>query len=422
MRVLIVGSGGREHAIAAHLAKSPRVDCIFAAPGRAGFGPEAEPVPLASLSPEDILHTARKVSADLTVIGPEQPLVAGAADLLRSESMAVFGPGADAAMLEGSKEFAKQALLEAGVPTGDFRTIRDRNDLDRALAEIGLPAAMKADGLAAGKGVVIVRHGQEADEVFRSFVLDGSLGEAGRTLLLEEFLDGEELSLFALVDGDRYALFPTARDYKRIGDGGTGANTGGMGAIVPVPEWTEGPAAELGEVVFPPLLRELGRRGIRYQGILYAGLILTENGPRVLEFNCRFGDPEAQALLPLVAEDLTERMLAIARGSWIDGPIAMTGESATCLVLAAPGYPESAQTGGVIEGLDAPKRPGVHVFHAGTEKRDDNWIVAGGRVLNVVATAADPARARAAAHDAASTIRFPGVQLRTDIGLPGVRG
>ncbi|NNE10106.1 MAG: phosphoribosylamine--glycine ligase, partial [Gemmatimonadetes bacterium] len=395
---------------------------VFSAPGRAGYLAEAEPVPLASLSPADILHTARDLSADLTVIGPEQPLVSGAADLLRREAMAVFGPGANAAMLEGSKEFAKQAMLEAGVPTGDFRSIRDRNDLDRALAEIGLPAAMKADGLAAGKGVVIVRHGREADEVFRSFVVDGSLGDAGRTLLLEEFLEGEELSLFALVDGDRYALFPTARDYKRIGDGGAGANTGGMGAIVPVPDWTEGRAAELGEVVFPPLLRELRRRGIRYQGILYAGLILTESGPRVLEFNCRFGDPETQALLPLVAEDLAERMLAMSRGEWIDGPIAMTGECATCLVLAAPGYPESAESGGVIEGLDAPKNPGIHVFHAGTEKRGDDWVVAGGRVLNVVATAEDGARARAAAYEAASKIRFPGVQLRTDIGLPGVRG
>lgn len=422
MRTLIVGSGGREHAIAAHLAKSSRVDRVFAAPGRVGFEPAAETVTLSSLSPEDILAAARKVSADLTVIGPEQPLVSGAADLLRREGMMVFGPGADAAMLEGSKEFAKQVLREAGVPTGDFWTIRDRSDLDRALVEIGLPAAMKADGLAAGKGVVIVRHGHEADEVFRSFVQEGSLGDAGRTLLLEEFLDGEELSLFALVDGEHYALFPTARDYKRIGDSGTGSNTGGMGAIVPVPGWEDERAEELGELVFPPLLRELTRRGIHYQGILYAGLILTEEGPRVLEFNCRFGDPEAQALLPLVAEDLTERILAISRGEWIDKPIKMTGKAATCLVMAAPGYPEHAETGGVIEGLGTKFAEDVHIFHAGTEKSGDDWIVAGGRVLSVVATAPERSQARAMAYDAASKIRFPGARIRTDIGLPSVRG
>jgi len=422
MRILIVGSGGREHAIARAFAGADGVEKVFAFPGREGFEGDAVQVAGEGLSPEAILGAAREIQVDLTVIGPEVPLVEGVADLFECEKMPVFGPVRGAARLEGSKEFSKVVLTEAGIPTARYVSIRKMDDLEGAIRAIGLPAAIKADGLAAGKGVVLVREAGEAREAARRFLLEGELGDAGRTVVFEELLEGEELSLFAIVSGERYALFPTARDYKRIGEGGTGPNTGGMGAIVPVPGYGAAAAASLAEMVFPPLLAELCRRGVEYRGILYAGLMLTADGPKVLEFNCRLGDPEAQALLPHIDEDLHLRMAAVAGGGWIDGPVRMKEGASVCVVLASKGYPGKGVHGDVITGIDEAGADGVVLFHAGTCRQENEWVTAGGRVLNVVASGRDLEEARARAYEGAKKIRFAGAQIRPDIGLPGVRG
>ncbi len=428
MRILVVGSGGREHALVWSLARSKEVEKVFALPGRAGFRDAADLVECADLSPDRIVEAAQAHQVDLAVIGPEVPLTEGVADRLAAEGIPVFGPVQEAARLEGSKEFAKIVLTSAGIPTARYQTLNHVADLDGAIQSIGLPAAIKADGLAAGKGVVIARSEEEAREAVERFLVRGELGVAGSTVLYEELLEGEELSLFAIVSGDRYALFPTARDYKRIGDGGRGPNTGGMGAVVPVPGFGTAVAEDLGENIFPPLLAELKRRGIDYRGILYAGLMLTREGPKVLEFNVRLGDPEAQALLPHLDEDLLPRLAAVARGEWIEGPIAVKEGASVCLVLASRGYPEGAERGIPIDGLNGLAEGGdqsnhhVVVFHAGTGRQEDQWTTAGGRVLNVVASGVDVEDARKKAYGAAESIRFAGSQIRSDIGVPGVRG
>lgn len=422
MRLLIVGSGGREHALAWSLARSDRVTEIFAMPGRDGFEGVAEILGGDDLSPDGIVRAAKENDIDLVVIGPEVPLTEGAADRLKAEGIAVFGPAQDAARLEGSKEFAKIILTDAGIPTARYTILREAADLQRAIETIGLPAAIKADGLAAGKGVILVRSEEEARDVIDRFLVRGELGDAGKTVLYEELLEGEELSLLAIVSGERYALFPTARDYKRIGDGGRGPNTGGMGAIVPVPGHGAAMAEDLAGTVFPPLLAELKRRGIDYRGILYAGLMLTADGPKVLEFNVRLGDPEAQALLPHLDEDLLPRLAAVARGDWIEGPIAVKEGATVCLVLASRGYPGEVEKGISISGLEDIEMRDIVLFHAGTGRRENKWISAGGRVLNVVASGRDVKEAREKAYAAAKSIRFAGAQLRSDIGIPGVRG
>ncbi len=421
MKVLVVGSGGREHALVRRLSRSPGAE-VYAYPGRAGFKDDCTVLGGDDISPKAILNTASRLHADLTLIGPEGPLVLGAADLLREQGMPVFGPSQAAAALEGSKHFTKVILTEAGVPTADYRSVRTMEEFESALISIGLPAAIKADGLAAGKGVVLVRNEGEARSCATRFLVDRELGAAGRHLIYEEYLEGEELSLFAIVSGENYALFPAARDYKRIGDGGTGPNTGGMGAIVPVPGISGGTIESYGRLVFPPVLAELSRRDIPYRGILYAGLMLTDNGPKVLEFNCRLGDPEAQALLPLVNEDLLSRMYEAATGGWIEGPVSVKRGASVCLVLAAEGYPSAPVKGETLPGLDLVPAEGVDVFHAGTARAGENWIAAGGRVLNVAAGGEDIEDARARAYEAAGRYRFPGSQIRKDIGMPGVRG
>jgi phosphoribosylamine--glycine ligase len=410
MRVLVVGSGGREHAIVRALLRSPQAPEVLCAPGNAGIRLDARALDVRHDDPEALARRARAAQVDLVVVGPEAPLVAGLADALRAEGLRCFGPSAAAARLEGSKAFAKEIMAAAGVPTAGHTTV---TTVDEGLAAItGYPTVLKADGLAAGKGVVIAQDETEARAALHAMLVERRFG--AQPVVVEEFLEGEELSLLALCDGTRAVALAPARDYKRIGDGDAGPNTGGMGAFSPVPG-ADALTEEVLATVHAPVLDELARRGTPFHGVLYAGLMLGAGAPRVLEFNVRFGDPETQAVLPRLRSDLLELLLACTEPGGLDG---MTPEwderTAVCVVMASRGYPESASHGDPISGLDAVPA-GVEVFHAGTAERDGQVVTAGGRVLGVTALGAGRADARAAAYAAADVIGFDGKQLRRDV-------
>jgi phosphoribosylamine---glycine ligase len=397
VRVLLVGSGGREHALAWKVAQSPSLAELHAAPGNPGiasFGPchavRADDVP-------GLVLLARRLRPDLVVVGPEAPLVDGLADELRAEGAAVFGPGRDAARIEGSKRFAKDVMHAARVPTA------------RLLDEPRAPAVLKEDGLAAGKGVQVCR---SADELARA------LASAGSDAFVEELLDGEELSVFALVAGAEVLPLAPARDYKRVGDGDTGPNTGGMGAFSPVPGIDRAEVEELVDAIHRPVAAELARRGTPFTGLLYAGLMLTSDGPRVLEFNCRFGDPETQVLVPRLDGDLLAALAATANGSLKGVRLHATGRSAVTVVLASGDYPaRSDDRGSPIEGVAAAQATGAIVFHAGTADERGRLVTNGGRILNVTATGEALEEARDRAYAAAERIRFAGCRYRRDIAL-----
>jgi phosphoribosylamine---glycine ligase len=402
VKVLVVGSGGREHALAWKLAQSGRLDELHAAPGNPGIARLGRCHPLRANDGEALLSLCGQLGIDLVVFGPEAPLVAGVADALRHAGVPVFGPSAAAARIEGSKSFAKDVMTAAGVPTA------------AALDEARAPCVVKADGLAAGKGVFVCRTQAEADAaVPRARAL-------GETVVVEEFLEGEEVSLFALTDGaDALALAP-AQDFKRLLDGDRGPNTGGMGSYSPVPMLAADEVEELVDAVHRPVLRELAARGAPFQGLLYAGLMLTDDGPRVLEFNCRFGDPETQAILPRLEGDLVEALAASAAGSLAGLELAASTDAAVTVVLAAAGYPDAPEAGVEIGGLAEAEAAGALVFHAGTALRDGSLVSAGGRVLDVTAVAESVAEARARAYDAVEQIEFPGAHYRRDVALRGV--
>ena len=417
MRVLVIGSGGREHALARSLARDADVTELHAAPGNPGIGEIAELHDVAATDPASVTALATKIAANLVVIGPEAPLVAGAADALRAAGVGCFGPGHGAAMIEGSKSFAKQVMTAAGVPTAAARTCRSEQETRAALAAFGPPYVVKADGLAAGKGVVVTSDLAEA------------LGHAraSGTVVVEEFLDGPEVSVFALADGAAAIPLLPAQDYKRAKDGNAGPNTGGMGAYAPLP-WAPAGLADqtLAEVVLPTVA-ELRRIGRPYSGLLYAGLCLTRSGLRVIEFNARFGDPETQVVLDRLATPLGGLLAACAAGDLAAAPplIWLPG-SAVTVVIAAEGYPASPVHGDVIDGLaQAGRVPGTYVLHAGTAEDGSGRLTSsGGRVLNVVGTGADIAAARSRAYQAAALIRMRGGWYRGDIAAepaPGTR-
>ena len=404
MRVLVVGGGGREHALAWKLTQSPGCRDLHAAPGNPGIARLGECHPIRPEDAEAVLDLCRTIAPDLVVVGPEAPLVAGLADELRHAGIAVFGPGAAAARIEGSKSFAKDVMDAAGVPTA------------RPLSEARAPCVVKADGLTAGKGVFVCRNSAE---------VDAALAAARRlsdSVVVEELLEGEEVSVFALTDGVAVLPLPAARDYSRVGDGDSGPNTGGMGSYCPVPGVGAAEVEELVESVHRPVLAELARRGAPYTGCLYAGLMLTADGPRVLEFNCRFGDPETQAILPLVEGDVLPALAAAAAGDLEGLTLAVGDRAAVTVVLAAGGYPAQNDRGTPIEGVDAAERAGALVFHAGTALREGRLVTNGGRILAVTAAADDLAAAREAAYDAASTISFAGARFRRDIALAAAEG
>ncbi len=398
-----MGSGGREHALARKLAESPRLTELHAAPGNPGIAQLGSCHPVRADDAEGLLALARALAVELVVVGPEAPLVAGVADALRHGGIAVFGPSAGAARIEGSKRFAKDVLHAAGVPTAE------------SLAVARPPCVVKADGLAAGKGVFVCRTQAELDEALTA------VAALGDRFVVEELLEGPELSVFAVCDGARAVGLPPARDFKRAFDGDDGPNTGGMGAYSPVPL----AGVDLGDVVttvHEPVLGELAERGTPFIGLLYAGLMLCEDGPRVLEFNCRFGDPETQAILPRLDGDLLGALAAAARGDLAGVALGSGENAAVTIVLAARDYPARGDSGSPIEGVAEAEAAGALVFHAGTALRGGTLVTNGGRILNVTATGATLAEARARAYAAAESIRFEGVRFRRDIAVEAASG
>jgi len=405
VKVLLVGSGGREHALAWKLAQSPDLTELHAAPGNPGIAALGRCHPVRAEDGEGLLGLAGELDAGLVVIGPEGPLVAGVADELRHAGFVVFGPGAAAARIEGSKLFAKEVMRAAGVLTAEV------------LDEPRTPCVIKADGLTAGKGVFICRTEEELQAGLRA------AAALGAETVAEELLEGEEISLFALASGTDALPLPAARDYSRVGDGDIGPNTGGMGSFSPVPGLGEHEAAELVDTIHRPVLEELSRRGRPFVGVLYAGLMLTDDGPRVLEFNARFGDPETQVILPRLAGDLLPALAAAGRGELDDVELEAGEESAVTVALTAPDYPLQGDSGTPIEGIEDAEASGALVFHAGTALRDGRLVTNGGRILNVTALGADLADARERAYAAVEKISFAGMRYRTDIAaLVGVDG
>ncbi len=407
MKVLLLGGGGREHALAWKLRQSPLVTSLLVAPGNPGIEAIAECVSVDIVNAPAVVSLARARSVDLVVVGPEAPLVAGVADALREAGFDVFGPNAAGARIEGSKAFAKEIMQAAGVPTARFELFSDVEAAARRALEWG-PVVVKADGLAAGKGVVVARSGQEAADACRAL---GSL-PAGKTILLEEVLTGPELSVMALCDGKRFVLLAPSQDHKRVFDGDEGPNTGGMGAYAPANFLTEAELSRVGETVIAPTLAELSKRGIDFRGALYAGLMLTPAGPRVLEFNARLGDPETQVLMLQLADDLAALLQACARGALQTRSTTQHDGYAVGVVLASEGYPDAPRTGDAIGALPAD----ALVFHAGTRRVGEALVTSGGRVLTVCARASTLAAARAEANALAERITWPGRHYRKDIG------
>lgn len=416
MNVLLIGSGGREHALAWKLAQSPRLEKLYAAPGNPGIAEAAELVALDPADHRAVIDFCRRHSIGLVVIGPEAPLVDGLADNLRTTGIPVFGPNRIPAQLEGSKGFTKDLCARAGIPTAGYARVSDRLAAEAALPDFGLPVVIKADGLAAGKGVIIAETEAEAAAALDA-MFDGGFGAAGAELVIEEFMTGEEVSFFALVDGETVLPFGSAQDHKRVGDGDTGPNTGGMGAYGPASIFTSELEARALDEIVRPTARALAEAGTPYSGILYAGLMLTPDGPKLVEYNARFGDPECQVLMMRLESDLLDLMLATAKGELAAAePPRFTPDAALTVVMAAKGYPGTPEKGGTIAGLDAAEATGAKVFHAGTALDDDRLVANGGRVLNVTARGKTVLEAQAAAYAAVDAIDFPTGFCRRDIG------
>ena len=424
MRVLVVGSGGREHALAWRLAQSPSVTEIIAAPGNSGTAALGHNLPVSDTDVDGMVSAALDHSVELVVVGPETPLALGLSDRLTDAGIAVFGPSRAAARLESSKSFARSVMDAAGVPGPNYRVFQNVAGALNYVQYYDRPMVVKADGLAAGKGVAMCANREDAIYAIRASMEDRAFGDAGETVVIEDWLEGPEVSVFGFTDGADLSPVVAATDYKRIGEGGMGPNTGGMGSYGPPHFWTD----ELGETVrqdfMLPVIHELNRRGARYRGAIYCGLMLTNRGPRVLEFNCRFGDPETQVVMPQLLSDPVEIMLACATGNLVDAePVRWSSRPAVAVVLVSHGYPGSYQTGFPISGLaDTDADDGSIVFHAGAQLDNDGDTVltAGGRVLACVGTADKLGEARDLAYARAATIGFPGAYYRRDIAAEAI--
>ncbi|MEP0390498.1 MAG: phosphoribosylamine--glycine ligase [Erythrobacter sp.] len=414
MNILLIGSGGREHALAWKLAQSPSCTMLYAAPGNPGIAEEADCISLDVSDHSAVVDFCKAEAIGLVVIGPEAPLVDGLADSLSNADIPAFGPSAKAAQLEGSKGFTKDLCARANIPTGGYVRTTSLYDANKALTRFSAPYVLKADGLAAGKGVVIAATLEEAEAAL-SDMFGGQFGEAGAEVVIEEFLGGEEASFFAITDGTHVLPFGTAQDHKQVGEGDVGPNTGGMGAYSPAPVLTQGLQARVIEEIIQPTVDTMRAEGMPYSGVLYAGLMLTATGPQLIEYNCRFGDPECQVLMTRFEGDLAAVMLACAKGELASVEAGFAQETALTVVMCARGYPGTPEKGGRVD-LGTSQEGGAKVFHAGTKLADGALVANGGRVLNVTASGANVTEAKAAAYEAVAKVDFVSGFYRSDIG------
>lgn len=417
MKVLVVGGGGREHALAWKLAQSPRVKQVFVAPGNAGTCQVAENVPIAATDTEGLANWAEEQKIDLTVVGPEAPLTAGLVDAFAARGLKAFGPSREAAAIEGSKVFSKNLMQKYGIPTAAYAVFTEPDKAKEYIGHQKMPLVIKADGLAAGKGVVIASNQAEALKAVEDILETGIFGTAGNRLVVEEFLEGEEVTVLAFCDGEHVLPMASSQDHKRVFDGDQGPNTGGMGAYSPVPALTDEIAHEVEEKILKPTVRAMAAEGHPFSGVLYAGLMLTTAGPKVLEFNARFGDPEAQVVIPRLKTDLVDVMEAAIEGRLDQVQLVWRPEPALTVVMASGGYPGHYETGYPISGLEeAEQFPDTYVFHAGTAYKEKQVVTAGGRVLAVTALAESLTAAQRKAYQAVARIQFSGCHFRQDIG------
>ncbi len=417
MRILVVGSGGREHAICWKLAKSQYVEKVYCAPGNAGIFKLAELVDIKAENLDALVQFAREKQVDLTVVGPELPLSMGIVDRFEQERLKIFGPTKAAAEIEYSKAYAKQFMRKYHIPTASFMIFDDLKEAIKFVRSAGMPIVIKADGLAAGKGVAICHSGEDAERVVRDLMQKRQFGEAGAKVVVESFLEGEEASVFAFTDGKHILTTVAAQDHKRIGDGDTGPNTGGMGAYAPVPFVSEAMLQDIHDLVLEPAVRGMAEEGRPFKGVLYAGLMITERGPKVIEFNCRLGDPEAQVILPLLKNDLAQLLRAVVDGTLESETLIWEEAYAVCVVMASGGYPGDYEKGIEIQGLRDIRETDALVFHAGTRFENRKFLTNGGRVLGVTAVDSHIDDAVAKAYEAVERIRFQGRQFRSDIAF-----
>jgi phosphoribosylamine--glycine ligase len=423
MKILVIGSGGREHALAWKLKQSPEVDQMLCAPGNAGTAAIAENVAIKASDLRALVRFAKENHVDLTIVGPDDPLAAGIVDLFRAQKLRVFGPTKSAARIESSKIFAKELMRAQEIPTAEANTFSDSGEAFRYCERLKFPVVIKADGLALGKGVIIVPDAATARSTIDAMINEGRFGDAGRRIVIEEFLRGSECSLHALVDGKNYRLLESARDHKRVFDGDLGPNTGGMGAFSPANNWSAELEDQFDKKIMRPLLSGLYKEGITFRGLLYPGLMMSADGARVLEFNCRFGDPETQVILPRMKSDLLPLLEATINGKIDNCAIEWDERAAVTVVLASGGYPDKYETGKAISGLDeAEKLDDVHIFHAGTQRTNGGIVTSGGRVLAVTALGSTIEAARARVYEAVSRIHFENCHYRRDIALTARHG
>lgn len=420
MNVLVIGGGGREHTIVWKLLQSPKVKKVYCAPGNGGTAQIAQNVPIDVNDFAALAQFVKDEGIDLTVVGPEDPLLGGIVDFFEERSLPIFGPNGRAAMIEGSKSFAKKLMMRYNIPTSAYESFIDYESALAYVREQGAPIVIKADGLAAGKGVVVAETLEEAEAALRQIMKENVFGEAGARVVVEECMRGEELSLLSFVDGATVKPMITSQDHKRIFNDDRGPNTGGMGTYAPVPHMSEELVQQIVETIVQPMAAGMAADGIPFKGVLYTGLMITEQGPKVVEFNARFGDPETQVILPLLETDLLDIVVATIKGELDAVDVQWKKESAVCVVMAAPGYPGEYPKGAPIRGLE---RAGanVTVFHAGTKATEEGIVTSGGRVLGVTATGADLSQARDAAYEAVQAISFDGAHYRTDIAAKALR-
>jgi phosphoribosylamine--glycine ligase len=414
MNVLVIGSGGREHALVWKIAQSPYVEKIYCAPGNGGIESLAECINIAVNDLKGLSHFARKHTVDLTVVGPELPLTLGIVDLFQRENLPIFGPSGDAAQLEGSKAFTKQFLAKYQIPSADFHIFEDSEKAMRHIQQNDPPFVLKADGLAAGKGVLICHSRHGAYQGIEDIMVSRRFGEAGKRLVIEDFMVGEEASILAITDGEQFLVLPPAQDHKAIFEDDKGPNTGGMGAYAPAPVVHDTLLGQIRERIIEPAIRGMQAENRPYRGVLYAGLMITQQGPKVVEFNCRFGDPEIQAILPLLKTDIVDLMMEVVERRLKPGEPEISPDSCICVVMSSGGYPGSYQKGKPILGLDQVRD--VHVFHAGTKREGDRILTDGGRVLGVTSTGKTFEEARKKVYRAIGEITFDGAYYRKDIG------